>query len=220
MSDQGLEAGLSFIGLVLESGERKIAEHWAAYEEKRPKRRQVATIKYPDRYSLKTDKDRIEEADKLAELMYTVPGNVVKKELSKNIVTALLAGKVNVDTLDKIFAEIDAAQYTTSNPEIIIQAKEAGLVGEQIASMALGFPEDEYLQAREDHLERAKRILEAQTSGKQQEEEKPGARGVEDISAAPEEEGKTEREEATDTTLKETTKKPVRGEGREKQEEE
>jgi hypothetical protein len=221
MSDQGLEAGLSFIGLVLESGERKIAEHWAAYEEKRPKRRQVATIKYPDRYSLKTDKDRIEEADKLAELMYTVPGNVVKKELSKNIVTALLAGKVNVDTLDKIFAEIDAAQYTTSNPEIIIQAKEAGLVGEQIASMALGFPEDEYLQAREDHAERAKRILEAQTAGRQQDDaESPAARGVEDISAAPEEEGKTEREEATDTTLKETTKKPVRGEGREKQEEE
>lgn len=225
MSDQGLESGLSYIGLVLENGERKVAEHWAAYEEKQPKKRRIATIKYPDRYKLKTDKDRIEEADKLSELMFTVPGNTVKKELAKNIVITLLAGKVDVDTLDKIFAEVDSADYTTSDPEIIIRAKEAGLVGEKVASMALGFPEEEYLQAREDHLERARRILEAQTSGRAATEdngediESPGARGVEDLSAAPEQEGKQEREQATDTTLKETTKKPVRGEGREKKEE-
>src|SRR5690606_20232795 len=52
MDPAGLEAGLSFIGLVLENGERKIASHWASYENSKP-----ATIKYPDRYSLKTDAD-------------------------------------------------------------------------------------------------------------------------------------------------------------------
>ena len=41
MDNQGLEAGLSFIGLILENSERKIAEHWASYEEKNPIRRQV-----------------------------------------------------------------------------------------------------------------------------------------------------------------------------------
>jgi len=214
MSDQGLEAGLSYIGLVLENSERRIAAYWGAYEEKTPKKRQIATIKYPDRYSLKTDKDRIEEAEKLSDLMFTVPGNAVKKELAKNIVVALLAGKINVDTLDEIFREIDKAGYTTSNPEIIIRAKEAGLVGEQVASMALGFPEKEYLQAREDHADRARRILEAQTSGRVG--ENFAARGVADISTAPGEGGKVEREGATDPTFKETTKKPVRGEGREK----
>ena len=33
MDNQGLEAGLSYIGLVLESAERRIAEFWAAYED-------------------------------------------------------------------------------------------------------------------------------------------------------------------------------------------
>jgi len=42
MSDQGLEAGLSFIGLVLEGGEQKIAKYWAAYEERQKSRQKVA----------------------------------------------------------------------------------------------------------------------------------------------------------------------------------
>ena len=34
MDNQGLEAGLSYIGLLLESAERQLCEHWAAYEER------------------------------------------------------------------------------------------------------------------------------------------------------------------------------------------
>ena len=56
----------------------------------------VATIKYPDRYSLKTDADRITEAENLVKLMYAVPGQNVKRELAKNIVLALLGGKIDV----------------------------------------------------------------------------------------------------------------------------
>ncbi len=37
MDNQGLEAGLSYIGLLLESAERQIAEFWAAYEERNVK---------------------------------------------------------------------------------------------------------------------------------------------------------------------------------------
>jgi hypothetical protein len=219
MSDQGLEAGLSYIGLVLEGAERKISNHWAAYEERQVKKRHIATIKYPDRYSLKTDLDRIQEASKLSELMFTVPGTTVKRELAKGIVIALLGGKINVETMDSIFAEVDKAKYTTSDPTVIIQAKEAGLVSEQTASMALGFSEDEYLQARKDHAERAARILLAQTSARQagekgEDTESAGARGVEDVSIEPETEGKEEREQATETALKETTKKPQRGEAK------
>jgi hypothetical protein len=215
MSDQGLEAGLSYIGLVLESAERKVADHWAAYEEREKQEQKIATIKYPDRYSLKTDEDRIIEASKLSELMLTVPGITVKKELSKDIVTSLLGGKINVETMEEIFIEIDRAEYTTSDPDVIIRSKEAGLVGEQVASMALGFTEDEYLQAREDHAARAVRILTAQTSAREEAEGKAGARGVDDLSDNPEQEGKEEREQVTDTTLKDTTKKPQRGKGKE-----
>lgn len=206
MSDQGLEAGLSFIGLVLENAERRVAGHWAAYEDKNPNRRQVAVIKYPERYSLKSDLDRIEEAKKLSELVYTVPGVTVKKELTKSIVLALLSGKVTVDTLDKIYAEIDRADYTTSDPETIIRAKEAGLVGEQVASMALGFKDTEYLQAREDHAKRILRIQVAQSS------EDLGARGIDDLDAG-ESGGKDERARVLETDKNDTTRKPVRGDG-------
>jgi hypothetical protein len=212
MSDQGLEAGLSYIGLILESGERRLSQYWAAYEEVRTENRQIATIKYPDRYSLKTDQDRIDEAKKLAELMFKVPGRESKKELSKGIVTALLSGRVNTETLDEIFTEIDNADYSTSDPDTIIRAQEAGLCGDQVASIALGFKPDEYLQAREDHLDRATRILKAQTSIKGA--DNPAARGVGDLSDDPAREGVEERKAATDTTLSDTAAKPVRGEGR------
>jgi hypothetical protein len=162
LSDQGLEAGLSYIGLVMESAERQIAEHWAAYEHKNPGKRKVATVKYPDRYSLKNDEDRIKEAQELSALMYAVPGKTVKKELSKNIVTILMAGKVDSDKIENIFGEIESAEYATSDPDIIMRAQEQGLCGEQIASEALGFSTEEYKKAREDHKDRAKRIAEAQ----------------------------------------------------------
>jgi len=218
LSDQGLEAGLSYIGLVLENSERQIAQHWGAYESKDPEQREVATIKYPDRYSLKNDEDRVKEAKQLSELMYAVPGDQVKKELSKNIVTALLAGKINTATIDKIFAEIDNANYTTSDPDIIMRAHEGGLVGGETASIALGFDGEEWPKAKQDHIERIEAIAEAQApeEPKGTEEGMEGgmaARGVEDLDPDPES-GKKERAAASDTTLAADKKKPVRGEGK------
>jgi hypothetical protein len=214
LSDQGLEAGLSYIGLVLESAERAIAQHWAAYESRDPEQRQVATIKYPDRYSLKDDKDRIEEANSLAKLMYAVPGKEVKKELSKNIVSALLAGRVDTATIDKIYAQIDNAPYATSDPDIIMAAQTAGLVGEKVASSALGFSDGEHLVAREDHIARITRIAEAQSAAKATDDlNNPAARGVDDLDKG-DGDGKEERKEANDPTLKDTPKDPTRGDGK------
>lgn len=210
MDNQGLEAGLSYIGLILESAERQLAHYWAAYEEREPRRRNVATIKYPDRYSLKTDKDRVDEAEKLSELMYAVPGRTVKKELGKLIVAALLSGKVDLATLERIDREIDSANYTTSDPRTIIDSKNAGLVGEKTASIALGFDENEYLTARDDHIARIKRIAESQGAlpGKN-----PAARGVVDL-AADTKGGSDEKELSRETDLEATTQPRVRGEGR------
>jgi hypothetical protein len=214
LSDQGLEAGLSYIGLVLEGAERDIANHWAAYESKDPSKRQIATVKYPDRYSLKNDEDRVKEAQAIAELMYTVPGKEVKKELSKNIVAALLAGKVDTGTIDKIYSQIDQAGYATSDPDIIIRSVEAGLCGEKTASIAIGFDDSEYLVARADHIARAKAIVEAQQAGKVD----PGegdmaARGVADLDPN-KESGKKERDKANETTLEVERKTPERGAGK------
>ncbi len=244
--NQGLEAGLSYIGLVLEAAERQIAEYWAAYEERDVSKRDVATIKYPDRYSLKTDADRITEAENLVKLMYAVPGQRVKRELAKNIVLALLGGKVDVGTIESIFREIDNAPYATSDPTTIMAAVDAGLCGEKTGSMALGFNDDEHIQARQDHAARAIRILTAQQKGgtfgsqvtgatrRDPAEEKltgsestnlsvigemnsdAGARGVPDLSANPGA-GKQEKAAGRETTLKPTAAVPVRGAGKHNQ---
>jgi hypothetical protein len=219
LSDQGLEAGLSYIGLVLEGAERRIATHWASYENTNKSKRQVAVIKYPDRYSLKNDEDRIKEANDLAKLMFTVPGETVKKELAKNIVNALLSGRVSVDKLTDIYKEVDTADYTTSDPQVIIQSQEAGLVGEKTASKALGFGPEEYKLARIDHAARAIRILQAQTSAMgapgTEPKQPPGgqARGVDDL-GIDKGEGKAERDAATSTELETDKKKPQRGDGK------
>ena len=182
-----------------------VAEFWAAYEERRQARRQVATVKYPDRYSLKSDEERIDEADKLAKLMHKMPGRTVKREIAKNIVTVLLAGKVSVDRIERIHREIDASHYTTSDPKIIIDAKNAGLVGEKTASVALGFDDDEHLTAREDHT--------AQSSG--DDDSDPAARGVKDLSTDPAGAGTEEKAESRDNTLRDTTTDRTRGVGKE-----
>jgi len=215
LSDQGLEAGLSYIGLVLQGAERRVAEHWAAYESRDASRRKVAIVKYPDRYSLKNDEDRIKEAQDLASLIYTVPGKAVKKELARNIVTTLLSGKISTDQLDTIFKEIENSNYTTSDPEIIIRAQEAGLVGEKTASMALGFGPDEHLRAQEDHMNRAARVADAQAQATLKMQAAQGGNGlaIRDQGINPQD-NKLARKGAASPILNPEKKKAQRGAGK------
>lgn len=223
LDNAGLESGLSFIGLVLEATEREINKHWASYENRVPSQRDVATVKYPDRYSLKTDGDRIDEAAKLSKLIYTVPGQKAKREIAKDIVTTLLGGRVDVGTIDDIHAEIDASDYLTSDPNTIIQAVEAGLCGDDTGSLALGFAKGEAAKAQADHAKRITRILEAQatnapgptvTVGSKQAArsiQDPAARGIKALATDPAAGATLERAAATDTTTNPDKKPPVRG---------
>jgi hypothetical protein len=201
MDNQGLESGLSFIGETLQKGERQIAYHWGQYE----RATSTALITYPTSYSLKSDRDRIAEADELGKFMSKVPGRTIKRELSKAMVDALLSGRVSHETLLSIHQEIDKAEFTTSDVDSIIRAKEAGLVGDRVASIALGFADSEYLQAKTDHIDRLARIAEAQTPQE--------VRGVPDTSANPNA-GRDEKADQRNTDTKETTKAPVRGPGK------
>jgi len=212
LDNRGLEAGLSYIGLKLEAAERQITEFWAAYEQSSKPARQIATIKYPDRYSLKTDEDRIEEAGKLSDVILGTPSKTARKELWKSVVMTLLGGKVSPDRIAEIMDEIDKSKFTTADPEVIIAAKDAGLVGEQLASIALGFPEDEYLQAREDHISRLEAIAEHQgvidvaPLG-------AASRGVVDLDDEPASSGSTEKAESRETDTEDSTKDRTRGAG-------
>lgn len=216
MDNQGLEAGLSYIGLVMETAERKLASYWASYEDRRPDRRLIAVVKYPDRYRLKEDGERIEEADKLVAVIQQAPSSTARKELWKMITNMLLTGRISVDDMGTINSEIDAAPFTTSDPETILAAVEAGISGEETAAMALGFEKGEVEKARADHAARIARIQAAQSSGDGEgggENQNLAARGVGDLDVDPQS-GKKERQKATQTDLSPERKKPVRGRGR------
>jgi len=222
MDNQGLEAGLSFIGLQLEAGERRLADFWAAYEQLDPTKRQIATVKYPDRYALKSDNERIDEAGKLRELMFSIPSLTAKKEIGKLLSSTLLAGKVKLDILETIDKEIEAAKYATSDPGIIKTAVENGLCGPETASDALGFDGKVEAKAAQDaHVERATEIAQAQAKAQAASNpaasnpaaSNPAARGVPDLSPNVNG-GKDEKAASRNTDLNSSTKPLVRGEGK------
>lgn len=157
-----VESGLAFIGLMLQAAENNIADDWAAYEQIEKTRRDVAMVSYPECWAIKSEKERIETTEALTQLMYKIPGRLVKKEIAKQAADKLLRGTVKAEKLDAIFAEIDSADYCTSDPDVIIDAKREGLVSAETGTMALGFPKEESAKAKEDQAERAATIVAAQ----------------------------------------------------------
>src|SRR5690606_24443325 len=104
--------------------------------------------------------------EKLTGLMFQIPGRRVKKEIAKQAADKLLRGTVKAEVLDEIFKEIEEADYCTSDPEIILAAKEKGLVSCETGTMALGFPKEESEKAKQDQAERAAAIVAAQADAK------------------------------------------------------
>ena len=160
----GLEAGLSFIGLVLEAGEKLIATLWAEYENvSNPK---PATVHYPERYTLKGDMERLEEAEQSLKLVERMPTQELKKVAAKMIVDTLVGGKLPQEQIDAIYRKIDSNSYILSDPQITMQAHKAGLVDDLTASEALGYDAKKVIgQAKKDRAERLAATIIAQTPG-------------------------------------------------------
>jgi hypothetical protein len=167
--NQGLEAGLSYIGLELARIEREIGMMWAMYE----RSNDIPEITYPKNYSLKTESDRFEQSEKLEKLRAKVPSVTFQKEISKDIATVLLGHKVKLEILKKIHEEIDSSMVVVTDPDVIHGDHEAGLVSTKTASVLRGYDPSEHEQAAKDHAERAARIALAQS--------KASARGVSDL---------------------------------------
>ena len=170
MDMQGLEAGLSYIGLELENGERRIATFWAMYEGTE----QVSTIKYPEKYSLTTDVERRKEAKEIRDSSKGVPSVLYQKQINKQIVRITIGHKVSVEELAKIEAEIDSNAIACIDPDVIAKDIENGLLSIETASKAKGYPDGEPEAAKKEHAERAARIAAAQAK-------EMGARGVSDL---------------------------------------
>jgi len=180
MGDDGtMEAGLAAIGQCFEDAESRLWDHWVAYESSNPNNRKVPQILYPEDWSLKTDAERLEEANSYIDVMNKLTGQTGRKEAGKTAYERLFRGRLSVSLLDKIKAEVDAAPYTTSDANIIIKAKKEGLVSVETGVLALGFDPGEELKAEADAEKKAKAIADAQT------DQKVGGPGNPDASVDP-----------------------------------
>jgi len=197
---KGLEAGLSYIGLELEFGERKIAEIWSQYEGSK----EVITVSYPTNYSLKTDEERRKEAADLRTELPNLPSKTYQKELGKQIIDILLAHKVNAASLTMMKKEIDESPVVVTDPDVIMQDFESGFVGLKMASELRGYPKGQADLAKADHAERLARIAAAQSD--------PQSRGLKDASGNPVA-GKTEKKQAGMKDMMDTPTDNTRGGG-------
>ena len=160
MDSRGLESGLSAIGMVLEHGERQLAALYSEYEGTND----IATIRYPERYSLKTDAQRLNEAKALGEQMAVVPSQKYHKAIGKEIVKILLDAKINTKDYLEILDEVEKAPYMSSDPETVHGDIERGIVSLETAAVARGYKKEEVKKAAKDHAERLARIKDAQST--------------------------------------------------------
>lgn len=213
IDNQGLESGLSSIGLELEHAERRIAHFWHLLEGKKPT--EPYSIKYPEKWSLKTDADRRADATSMRELRDTIPSATFQKSVSKEIAYLVLGDKVPNETLDKITEEIDSAKSYTADPETIFKAIEAGVLDLESAAVILGWPKEVVQKAADDHAARLERIAESQSQnngGLQN----PGARGITELDPSPGQSAKNEKTASRDTTTDANPGSKVRGDAQAK----
>ena len=169
LDQQGLEAGLSYVGLELENFERIIAKFWAMYEGQA----EPADINYPRKYSLETDAAIQDRAIKSEVLLHKIPSIIYQKEKAKQIATDTLGYQVSAKTLRDIHKEIDKAKVINVDPDVIAKDVENALVDAATASELRGYPPGSAEKAKLEHADKMARIKESQSND-------AGARGVPD----------------------------------------
>lgn len=187
---QGLESGLSNIGLELENGENKLGCLWSLYEAKPD----YACVRYPEQYSLLSPDEVQKKIKQMIETRSELPSKTFKTAVNKEIARTMLQCQATPETLQAIYSELEDADFYTSNPKEIVEDAKAGLVSVDTASQARGYPDGEAVLAAEDHAKRLARIqqsqigLEASKVAEKQGEaqlENPAARGLPDLSGSP-----------------------------------
>jgi len=205
--DGTIDAGLAYVGECLEQGENRVWDHWTAYEQTNPSRRRHPIVKYPDNWTIKSERERIEDARELLDLMFRVPGRGVKKEIAKLATQKLLRGRVAEKQIDEYLVEIDQAPYCTSDPTIVIPAKKEGIMSGETASLALGGVEGEWDKAEKDRAKRAADIAIAQSDAAN-----GAGRGVPEMSVDPNN-ARAEQDDDRAGDLGGDTEEGQRGEG-------
>lgn len=192
LDQQGLESGLSYIGLELERGERLIAAYWSMYENVT----EIPTIIYPKQWSLKSTADIQAEVDQLTKVRDDIPSSTFKIQVNKKIAGLIIGPFVATSTMDTIEQELQDAKGASSNPKTIVGDVETGLLGLETATNLRGYPPDEVAAAARDHAERLARITQAQTpttTSNPASGSNPAARGLPDLSPNPTKDAASEK---------------------------
>ena len=199
IEEQGLEAGLSAIGLVLEIGERQLSKIWSGYE----KSEIDINIQYPEIYSIKKIEDI--ETEVKALLVYAEKINSIpfKRQCAKIVTSLLIANKITAEELRNIHKELDSNNIPFLNTDSLEVDLEQGLVTRGTASVARGYPEEEAENAKEEHEERIRITALAQSS----ESNDNPARGTPGEGKS----GKEEKKESQDPDLDPSGRKRTRG---------
>ncbi len=161
LDDRTLESGLSYIGLIMEDGERQVADIWHQYE----KSKAEYAIQYPSRYSLRTQADIDAEVKQLKEQLSTVPSITYQRTLAKRIAELLVGHRVTLEDLKKIYSEIDKAKVVVILIEKIEKDVAGGYLDPELAAELRGYPVETVKKAQTFRIERIKETQLAQTKG-------------------------------------------------------
>lgn len=180
---EGMEAGLSYIGMELEATENSIARIWSAYEGSQ----KPATVKYPEKWDLKTDSDRRNEAKEIDAIKDKLPSPLARRLMLVDEARILLEHKTSPENMSAIIEEILNSDGFTSDIDQLSEDLKQGLVSTATASKLRGYKPQEVEQAKQDQAERLKRIQVAQTKGDgaNAEIKNGSARGVDDQDPTP-----------------------------------
>ena len=185
-----IQSGMAYIGLALQRGEQQIADAFVGYEASNHEPR----IIYPTDYELKTDTDRLEEAEKHFDLMDRLPSQKYQLSLARKAIRTLFGPQLSHADIDAIMDEMFKLPIINTNT--LKEDLEAGIVSDATASLLRGYPAAEIEAARKSHTDRLARIAIAQSEGA------AAARGVD-----------TQGDAGSEKDLSQQTPGTTRGEG-------
>jgi len=154
----GEEAGLAYLGRVLETGERDIAILWHMMENDATE----TDVIYPESYTLKSAEERQEEAKRLKELRPAVRSATYKKTIDKLIIQKVLKADTTPDEIETMNREVEAAPYIdddAAQAEIIAKDEAGGLVSKPTASKLRGYEDGEAEKAAAEADDRTRRLM-------------------------------------------------------------
>lgn len=193
----GLEAGLSYIGLVLQNLEQRIGEIWSLYESA-----PTPIILYPTEYSLPDQSTINSKIDQCINIIEKINAPTLRKSLACRVAHLMVGNRLSADKLAQIDLEIENAQVIYSDPKTTINDVINGVLDPETAASLRGYPSDTVQKAQDYQAKRVALIQAAQSPTPIAD----AARGAKDIAIT--------NSVQTERTNVDGTPKPVRGDGK------